>query len=657
MARSVHYPDCFDPYLRYAISTDFKKFGSFDAMGDFWLFLLAEFTDAAAANQFKTKMAGLKHRHILVYGPAKPESRFYTIRAGRSAVLDPDTFPLWNQFVSAVELSLPLTPSKLRPMFSDRSMISGQSSQKVLIGVIDDGCPFAAAQFLKVTAGPTAETRLLAIWDQDPYRPIVTVKDRGGRTCRFGKLPSDFIYGREFHRDSEKPGTVGRQMGLNEWIRLHTTPTDSIDEDSCYADAVLPRLDHRLSHGAHVMDVFAGRLPVSSRIGPWPSWLPAADAASKADVVFVQFPENCVRDSTGVWLKAYVVDAIRYIMTFADSAKLDRVVINLSYGPTTGPHDGTAKLERALSALVVEYDGSGGKPPLEIVLAAGNSYLTESHVEFKGESATPSSVEWVWRLPPDNTVLCFAEIWMKDDTGVTVTLHSPSGVAAPAKTTATTVASVGGPYPWSSGKVWRLDVGPTIAAAAPPAEHGDWRITITGIPRGAEVHAYVARTDPNLGLSTGAKRSFFVDREWERKRGAKAGCTRVRGEFDKTGSLINRRGTLNGIATKVDAKVHVAGGYIFSNRRKSPYSSAGPARIGSVPRRIGPDFVLPSDDSCDLEGIRAGGNRSGITFRLVGTSAAAPQRARLVADAVYPNPTTKPGDDPPEFGQGRLDPP
>ena len=35
------------------------------------------------------------------------------------------------------------------------------------------------------------------------------------------------------------------------------------------------------------------------------------------------------------------------------------VIINLSYGPTTGPHDGTAELETALTELVAEYDGSG----------------------------------------------------------------------------------------------------------------------------------------------------------------------------------------------------------------------------------------------------------------------------------------------------------
>ncbi len=102
------------------------------------------------------------------------------------------------------------------------------------------------------------------------------------------------------------------------------------------------------------MDVFAGRVPTSSRIGPSrpgqdrrdpPSWQPGTDPASGADVVFVQFPKDCIRDATGVWLKAYVVDGIQYILSFADPAKTKNVVINLSYGPTTGPHDGTAVLE------------------------------------------------------------------------------------------------------------------------------------------------------------------------------------------------------------------------------------------------------------------------------------------------------------------------
>ena len=99
-----------------------------------------------------------------------------------------------------------------------------------------------------------------------------------------------------------------------------------------------------------------------------PSWKPGTDAASTADVVFVQFSDACIRDATGVWLKAYVVEGIEYIMSFADPAVTKDVVVNLSYGPTTGPHDGTHELEEALTELVTKFDGTQGKPKLEIVL-------------------------------------------------------------------------------------------------------------------------------------------------------------------------------------------------------------------------------------------------------------------------------------------------
>jgi hypothetical protein len=103
--------------------------------------------------------------------------------------------------------------------------------------------------------------------------------------------------------------------------------------------------------------------------------------------------------------------------------------------------------------------------------------------------------------------------------------------------------------------------------------------------------------------------------------------------------------------------VHVAGGYILANGRKSPYASAGPARSGPLlPRRLGPDYALPCDESYALEGIRAGGNRTGVVFRLTGTSAAAPQLARRVANPPLPAPTNVPNS-PEERGAGNLEPP
>ncbi len=662
-------PSCFDPSLRYAIATNFKYFELFDDK-NFKLFLLVEFKDAKQAAEFEKEMDDDKHEHKpgIEFGPADPNSRYATMRASKAAV-GPPTFGSWNNHVSRVELSLPVKPTaeKLikRAILRDRTA-SIDPPTDLLIGVIDDGCPFAAAHFVKFISGAATGTRVRGIWDQNLGRTPIPINSN----TEFGEILPDFHYGLEFLRDSQPPGTGSRTIGLNEWINLHSTSAGSVDEDGCYAEAGFKTLKRQRSHGAHVMDAVAGRVPISARIGRRdpPTWQPGADPAAGADVVFVQFSEDCIRDATGVWLKAYVVDAIYYILSFVDPTITKNVVINVSYGPTTGPHDGTAELESALTELVTMFDGSPGKLKLEISLAAGNAYLSEGHIAFARKTMTePDHVEWTWRLPPDNSVLCFAEVWMKksDASGVVVTLTSPSGLTS-TSTTAPIPPPTGIPFPsftgayaplaWGNDTVWLLAVEPTIAAGGFVPEHGDWTIRVDGVGVNAEVHAYVARSDPNMDVRSGARRSYFVDPEWERTRSAAAGCTRNDGEFDKAGSLIHREGTLNGIATASVPSVHVAGGYILSNGRKSSYSSAGPARKGS---RAGPDFVLPCDESYALGGIRAGGNRSGAVFRLTGTSVAAPQLARYVA-----NPPIPPAHDvptsPPEIGKrggGDVDPP
>jgi hypothetical protein len=681
MPKVSTYPKCFDPYLHYAISTDFETFEFFREKKK-RLFLLAEFNKAGDEKKFAREMN--KAGFSVVIGPADDDIRYITLHTNKDAVVEAVSgslaFGLWEKYVSRVELSLPLKPlsaALMRRRLVNRWLKGQESPGSVLIGVLDDGCPFAAAHFLRFPAG-VASTRVRGIWDQNQGKPRIKVDDLNGKPCFFGQTPFDFNYGLEFFRDSEAPvpAPLRRQMGLDEWIQLHSTPTGSIDEDGCYADADFKSLARRGAHGAHVMDVFAGRVPTSSRIGPSPpgdrrdppNWQAGTDPASAADVVFVQFPDDCIRDATGVWLKAYVLDGIRYILSFADPTKIDNVVINLSYGPTTGPHDGTAELEAAMTALTAEFNGTTRKPKLEIVLAAGNAYLSEGHIVFCRNTTTqPDYVEWTWRIPPDNTALCFAEIWMKENeaNGVTVTLRSPGGASC-SSTTGPAAPPYGDPLPpytgayaplvWGTNTVWLLAVEPTIAASGLVPEHGGWTIEVEGIGVNAEVHAYVARSDPNMGVRTGARRSYFVDPEWEQTRSAEAACAYIDGEFDKRGSLIHRFGTLNGIATDDVSSVHVAGGYILANGRKSPYSSAGPARGGS---RLGPDYALPCDESYALQGIRAGGNRSGSVFRLIGTSAAAPQLARWICNPPLPVPTDIPTT-PSEVakrGKGNLRPP
>ncbi len=570
------FPECFDPYLRYAISTGFKNFEFFDER-NFALLLLAELKQSKDAAKFEEEMGGLG----VEFGPDVGDTRFITMRGKRAAV-EPDSWCIWKKYVSRVELSLPSKPSTTA--FSRKRRIIPRFEQgkdppgSLLIGVLDDGCPFAAAHLLKTLASGAVGTRVRAIWDQNHDKEPVTMPD--GRD--FGQKLVDFDYGLEYRRDFASSVT-SKQIGLDEWIGMHSTPTRSIDEGGCYADAGFTSLSRRQSHGAHVMDVFAGRIPISSRVGPSspgdprdpPTWMAATDPASSVDVIFVQFSRDCIRDASGVWLKNYVVQGIQYILSY-------------------------------------------------------------------------------------NAVLCFAEVWVDsaDAGAISVTLISPSGESF-TSTSPPSAASVVGPVVWGTQTVWLLAIGPTILTDGTVVEHGNWTINVADIGEGVEVHAYVARSDPNMGVRTGAKRSYFVDHTWEQTRSAEASNTRTDGEFDTTGSLICRDGTLNGIATAEDCGVHVAGGYVIANRRKSIYSSAGPARNGPLMARPGPDFALPCDGSYALGGIRAGGNRSGAVFRLTGTSAAAPQLARRIANPPIP-PVRNTATTPREIarrGRGNLDPP
>jgi len=214
----------------------------------------------------------------------------------------------------------------------------------------------------------------------------------------------------------------------------------------------------------------------------------------------------------------------------------------------------------------------------------------------------------------------------------------PLSAAVPPPGAPAAAFQVSSPITQGTDTLWLL----AVQATQDTAEHGDWRITISGIPQGAEIHAYAARSDPNIGVRTGAKRSYFVDDAWRLARSAEADLTYVDGAFDDAGSLIHRDGTLNGIATAGDSNVHVAGGYILANGRRAAYSSAGPARPGLLTLRAGPDFLLPTDGTFAIKGLRAGGNRTGSVFRLIGTSTASPQLARQLANPPLPAPTQVP---------------
>lgn len=531
------------------------------------------------------------------------------------------------------------------------------SQTEILIGVIDDGCAFANWRF---RGGSNIEKlRTLAVFDMNPRAPIPvpgTGNVRFGRPHESSPAPSKPI---EFLRATTNQGAT-TTLGLVDWCRLHSA-NGAVDEDSCYLEGGfilrpsrpvgMTRMGTLVSHGSLVMDLAAGQRPLSARLdvdGESPPVLkPETDRAAESDIVFVQLPEVALENATGEWLEFVIPQAISYILSFA-GPKTKQVVVSLSYGPTTGRHDGTSDLEKYFENCCNSFDGNGGRPRLDIVLPAGNSCQTGNHVTFVSDGNARS---WSWQIPPDNPVECFAEIFLPRD--AKVILKSPH--AAP----------VTGHQVQNLGTRWILFIPGTRPSVleSEPAPHGTWTIEVSGVPVGHQIHAYLSRTNANLGMRTGAKASYFFDPVWERTEAPGADHRLSGGIFDDTGSVVSRTGTLNGMATGSHQQIHVAGGYVLRRGRKASYSSIGPARTPS-PRK-GPDWALPTDEAPAHLGVRGAGTRGGATFRLVGTSSAVPQLARHIANGYIVNSTRPPGDvpqppggpDPTGHGYGNLPPP
>lgn len=658
-------PACFGPYLRYGIATGFAYFTmmGLQPWADRRLALLAELKDALPGEDLEGQLrakGGLGHAQFTIQR-ALPGSRFVVLYVPPNLV-DGTGLPThwWDILFDRVELSLPVKPGPEQVQIL-RELSRPQCPHSLLLAVIDDGCPFARAD-LQHRAGLVG-SRLLAVWDQNDRPPV----QGPAGAYQFGRGLPDLQYGVEFWRETvPAPGPATPPLlGLNDWVGLHRSGA-GVHEEACYHNGGFTSLQRQVAHGAHVLDLMAGNIPPASRMGPIgpgldrrdpPSWRQGGaaavppDPAGDADIVFVQIPQAAIDDATGSWLGAHVVAGLTYIMSCAQPGVTRNVVVTISYGPTTGPHDGGSLLEDMLAHMVAFYDGQGGRPRLDIVLASGNAYATSHHVALDVAPGAESS--WRWRIPPDNTVPCFAEVWLPEPLAAhaTVTLTPPGPAGEPATGVMQTLGNQ---------RLWLFAVPPTVeqprrgpVAGYQPAAHGDWQLRVAvadQAPGPVPVHAYAARTDPNMHARTGARASAFVDARWEAQHAASAAHCWRDGEFVVTGSCVERGGTLNGMATGGQPRLHVAGAYRVSDGRKSPYASAGPARGPST--RQGPDYALPGDASEILGGMLAGGTRSGALFRMVGTSTAAPQLARWLA-RTFASPVSLP---PPDNPGGVVEP-
>lgn len=479
------------------------------------------------------------------------------------------------------------------------------AASKIVMGVIDDGCPFAHPSLVD----SKNNSRVRFVWDQTP-----SVPRRNGWT-----IPTDTRYGREI-------------VGLEIDSRLQASGSN---EALTYAAAGYRRFSEwgsalftEGSHGMGVLHAVAGHPGVLPQDAPQST---QRDAAAKAPIVFVQVPSYEVGDTSGGWLSAAVLDGLRYIVNRAEVRPdleqdvKQKIAINVSFGGMAGSHDGTSLLETGMRE-VMEKRGN-----VAIVLAAGNAQRYDTYGDRFVWDREPGLFRFF--VPPDKPNESFLELWI-DETHAEDQRFDPSQLSV--SITSPTGARVG-PIGYGAAETM-VDAGTPIAALIAPnfvpqsthrrmillavrptrvqrnvmvAPAGVWTVTLkydcaNDRSKAIRVHAWVERDD----LLKGNRRT-----------------QQARLVQDDSG-LVQPTHRLSSIAN--GEVTPVVGGYRMKSLALAEYSGFGPSLRPSP--RIDPDLSAPSDLSPSLRGLRVHGNRGGVHRRMGGTSIAAPIATRWIAN-------------------------
>lgn len=398
-------------------------------------------------------------------GPATLATRFVTARIR----LDDFEQLLGHPHVERMQLGVPRLPGE--PSFRLTGPLTSGSQQgdaghpRTVVGIIDDGCAFAHPTLCNKDGVP----RVHFLWDQDGSR---AAGDGGWHVL------DDLGYGSElWHENLNSASQLAQANWSDEaaYAKVNYGPV-RIDLDlrgSMFRlppDApVWPQSPPvgtmlRAAHGTSALFLAAGvqrdapdPRPLRQQRATADPQLPdkegvdgTVDFASRWPIVFVQLPTATTLDTSGGSLGVHVLDGIRYIIdrasclpydvnsTAGDRTRPDtgserpaslagpdatlnrqhgfnKIVINISYGAVAGPHDGTSILEQAMADLVrapTTGDIFGLRHATWICVAAGNAHRSRTHARLS--LAPGQSKSLAWRVPPDNPLQSFLEVWLPE---------------------------------------------------------------------------------------------------------------------------------------------------------------------------------------------------------------------------------------------------
>jgi hypothetical protein len=490
----------------------------------------------------------------------------------------------WQEHIVRAELGPPLaTPP---PTFAWPKPTPGGKLMRIAMGVIDQGIAYAHPRFRHNNG-----TRVAAVWQQD--RGVIEAEKIDAALANGNNEEAIYrtLGGLDFRAGGYKP------------------------------------LAMRRTHGTQVLDLMAGEDPTANR--------------RDRPIIAVDMPESAVGDPAGSLLTPYAAFGLLWIVLVAETLRAPGetlpVVVNLSYGPNEGPHDGSGLLEYSIDLITQMFAQSA--TPLTVVVAAGNSRQARMHAHAAIAAGGTQLLHW--RLQPCGRTPSLLELWFSTGAEPAVTLTAPDGrsFAVSALQPKDRWPAVGLPavladFATVNGRVKvtlttaPTESDPTVVVGPPIVRSGLWTVAIhnSGTTAG-EVHGWIRRSDTQAGRSAKGRQSYFDEASYTRF--TLSGAPQA---YDPTPpAVVQRAATLSGAAT--GHSTFVIGGHVGATAQPARYSSQGP-QCNPARTRNAPDWLERSDDSLACHGVLAAGNRAGSVAAMNGTSAAAPQAARRIADLI-----------------------
>lgn len=400
-----------------------------------------------------------------------------------------------------------------------------------------------------------------------------------------------------------------------------------------------------LKHGAQSLECAAGYDMTDPRAG-------------RHGIITVQLPYDAVAATNGYILKDTVIDALSWVESVLKEIKKDlpdvAVVLNYSFGPLAGRHDGQEVLTQELEGFASDV----GLKPVAVTLPAGNSLQSQTHGRFTGQDLQSDRVA-TWVVQSDSKAKHFMQIWTPRGfdqrqnqsfiNPITLNVTPPGGPTL-------TISVLGSEKHWNLRDAatdtllaqlsWRVSAHfgatprqyITIAtrptsphACEPTIQPGRWTFEVKNVDNNAGLQPnellelWAERSDTPSGFPKGGRQSYFHDPNY-RKWADTGEYLMVDVPAD---AYVKRHGTLNPLAT--GQKCIVAGSHIARNMKLHFFTSYG---LFANNQNRGPDLTVASGLSEARDYTVGAGILSGETVRSNGTSVSSALTARAAAELV-----------------------